>query len=175
MKRMRGLSAVSAVCMALTGIAGAIPALPAPAAVYAAENTDAAETEVSAEVLQFCKDALSALDGYQAQYFTRDETANVEFLYFYGSDLLKKAGKKGTVPFSELEAAGELILRVQEQPSFTALADLDRFLAAGHRTGDGGDYSDDDGNYDTGDDGSGDDGSYDWSADDGGEDTGNAE
>ncbi len=104
MKRMRGLSAVSAVCMALTGIAGAIPALPAPAAVYAAESTDAAETAVSAEVLQFCKDALSALDGYQAQYFTRDETANVEFLYFYGSDLLKKAGKKGTVPFSELEA-----------------------------------------------------------------------
>ena len=41
MKRMRGLSAVSAVCMALTGIAGAIPALPAPAAVYAAESTDA--------------------------------------------------------------------------------------------------------------------------------------
>lgn len=102
MKRMRGLSAVSAVCMALTGIAGAIPALPAPAAVYAAENTDAAETEVSAEVLQFCKDALGVLDRYQAAYY--DNRTDASFMYFYGSDLLKKAGKKGTVPFSELEA-----------------------------------------------------------------------
>ncbi|MBQ6662844.1 MAG: amidohydrolase [Firmicutes bacterium] len=61
-----------------------------------------------------------------------------------GSDnFLSLPGRDGDAimqAFSELEAGGQLILRVQEQPSFTALADLERFLAAGHRTGDGGDY-----------------------------------
>lgn len=103
-KKPHGFSVISAACIALTGLTGALPVLPAPAAVYAAESTEKEDTQVSAEVLQFCKDALGVLDHYQVPYYSSDPGIDGTAMYFYGSELLKKEGKKGAVLLSEMEA-----------------------------------------------------------------------
>lgn len=103
-KKTRGFSVISAACIALTGLTGALPVLPAPAAVYAAESSEKEETQVSAEMLQFCKDALGVLDHYQVPYYSSVNGADGTAMYFYGSELLKKEGKKGAVPLSEMDA-----------------------------------------------------------------------
>ena len=107
MKGKKGISVLSAACLALTGMAGAFPALPEAAVVFAAASTAPAEAAVPAEVEKFCQDMLGALELYQQEKYEGNGAESKQFIYQYVSNQLKASLKQEKVPLSDFSEAAK--------------------------------------------------------------------
>ena len=106
MKGKRGISVLSAACLALTGLAGGFPLMHAETpAAYAAEIKDipvipeAAMTQITAY--------FDAMKTCETPYTNISEGPDPAFYHAYVSDVLRKAGEKDTVSFAVYKTAAE--------------------------------------------------------------------
>ncbi|MBP0970978.1 MAG: hypothetical protein J5753_02955, partial [Oscillospiraceae bacterium] len=106
MKGTKGISLLSAACLALTGLAGGFPLIPAetPAVCAAAVKDipvipESAMTQITAyfDAMKTCEKAYTDINA----------GPDPAFYHAYVSDVLRKAGEKDTVPFAVYKTAAE--------------------------------------------------------------------